>query len=257
MNLIASLPWYDHPVSSAALDLFWAKLQARLVQNGLAAPVSLNRSTPLAEQWQSPRLLLSQCCGPDLFTSSAGNTYCLGRPAFADLECPAGYYYSHIVSNGNSVSNPTVAINSPTSWSGNMALAQWLDERGKDIAHCITSGSHENSLQLLRRGQVDVISIDAHTWELLDNNGIKIIGCSGLAPTPPFISGIESACTRQFIAEILRESLNCDGDFIGITGLLSATEALYAPVASIYGLDLSRRVYQEPQAEEPSEVRLF
>lgn len=249
MSLIASLPWYDHPKSSAALDWFWGKLRSRLVRNGLAAaPLSLNRSIPLPDQWQHPGLVLSQCCGPDLFTRPAENVICLGRPVFQDLDCPPGYYYSHIVSRGVLPANPSVAINSPTSWSGNTALGQWLRERGGGCSRCVISGSHANSLRLLRRGEVDLIAIDAHTWTLLDKAGVDIIGRSALAITPPFISGIADVLIREVIKEALLRTLSSNGYRIGISGALGASRALYDTVDAGNGIDLSGSRYRQ-QAE--------
>lgn len=258
MSLIASLPWYDHPASSLALDRFWSGLRSQLVQNGLvAAPRRLNRSDPLPDQWQHPGLILSQCCGPDLFTIAAERVSCLGRPIFQDLDCPPGYYYSHIVSRGVPPSKPAVAINSPTSWSGNTALGQWLRERGDGCSSCVITGSHENSLRVLRRGEVDLIAIDAHTWTLLDKTGVDIIGRSTLAITPPFISGIADKLTREAIEAALVTALASNGYSIGISGALSASRTLYDPVKEGTGIDLSGSTHRQEAAPAEKGTDLF
>lgn len=246
MKFIASLPWYDHPVSAPALDRFWETLRNRLLGAGLkGAPHNLNRSIPLVNQWQNPGLVLSQCCGPDLFTTSAGKVSCLGRPVFTDLDCPPGYYYSHIVSRDVLVSNPCVAINSLTSWSGNTALKQWLLEHGVEYSRCVITGSHQGSLNLLRQGQVDLIAVDGHTWTSLDHHGVNIIGRSGLALTPPYISGIENEQAREIIKGALAESLIKEGDNIGISELLDASEAIYRPFVPINEVDLNTLTFSE------------
>ena len=240
VKLIASLPWYDHPVSSSALDSIWTKLRSELVRHGLVgAPFALNRSMSLQDQWRHPGLVLSQCCGPDLFTDAAANVDCLGRPVFQDLDCPPGYYYSHIVGRGEPHPNPAVAINSPTSWSGNTALGQWLRERGLECARCVISNSHQESLNLLRQGEVDLIAIDAHTWSLLDGEGVELIGRSALAMTPPFISGIRNVQTNRIIREALIKTLASYGHRIGIAGVLDASKELYSPVDSENGIELN------------------
>lgn len=231
MKYIASLPWYDHPKSAPALNLFWASIKDYLVHNGIAGvPTELNRTLALEFQWQNPGLLLSQCCGPDLFTDAADNVSCLGRPVFNNLDCPPGYYYSHIVSNRKSLSNPRVAINSLTSWSGNAALRQWLHKRGEQWSRVTVSGSHQTSLSLLRQGQVDLVAIDAHTWPLLDTASIHIIGRSALALTPPFISGIKDAHIFGLVREALINSISSNIAGIGISRLLDASKELYKPI---------------------------
>lgn len=240
MNFLSSLPWYDHPSSSMALDSFWQSMRERLVSDGMAdVPARLNRSQPLPDQWRDPGLLLSQCCGPDLFTESTATLSCLGRPVFSDLDCQSGFYYSHIVSRETEVSNPAVAINSPTSWSGNLALGQWLAARGSSSSRCVISGSHQNSLDLLRAGEVDVVAIDAHAWNLLDPSGLSVIGRSELAATPPFISGIEDSRIRQRIRSALEHCIASEGLRIGISELLAATREDYAPIDLSYRLDIS------------------
>lgn len=249
MNLLASLPWYDHPRSSTALDLFWEDMRSRLVRAGfVGAPDRLDRSMSLVEQWRDPGLLISQCCGPDLFTEPAAGVSCLGRPVFTDLECPPGYYYSHIVSLGALVSNPAIAINSPTSWSGNRALGQWLAVRGEGYSSCIISGSHQNSLDLLRAGRVDLVAIDAHTWRLMGRAGLHVIGRSDVAATPPFITGIKAPEAREAIRRSLMQSIASDGSGIGISELHAASKLDYHAIVSGYRLDACSDSVQEQLA---------
>lgn len=253
MNFLSSLPWYDHPRSSAALDSFWQSMREQLISDGMAGvPARLNRTQPLPDQWRNPGLLLSQCCGPDLFTESAATVSCLGRPVFSDLDCQSGFYYSHIISSASEVANPAVAINSPTSWSGNMALGQWLAARGSSISRCVISGSHQNSLALLRAGKVDVVAIDAHTWSLLDTSGLSVIGRSELAATPPFISGIEDSRTRKLIAAALEQCIASAGHRIGISELLAATREDYEPIDLSSLLDISGELQGEQLVQRRS-----
>lgn len=183
-------------------------------------------------------MVLSQCCGPDLFTKVTEKVRCLGRPAFTDLDCPPGYYYSHIVSRDNLVTAPCVAINSLTSWSGNTALKEWLLEQGQKCSRYVITGSHQNSLNLLREGMVDLIAVDAHTWTSLDHHGVCIIGRSGLAVTPPYISGIQDEKVRGIIKRALAESLLKEGCALGVSELLYADKILYKPVVPTNGADL-------------------
>ena len=228
MKPIVNLPWYDSPLAADALDLFWNELRRQLLLLGYRdLPNGLDREENLVEQWQDPALLLSQCCGPDLFTEATRGVSCLGRPVFTDLDCAEGYYYSHIVTLGLPLNNPRIAINSPTSWSGNFALQRWLTENGYANSHCIVSGSHQNSLDLLRSGEVDLIAVDAHYWSLLDTEHTVIVSRGHVAPTPPFITNLKSDDDRRLLATVLKDSIASHGHWLGISDILPSEKETY------------------------------
>ena len=102
----ASLPMYDLLEVRPALDAIWADLAMRLTRMGVReVPAALMHGRPLSELWPDPRLLLSQCCGPDLFTAAGAQLVVIGRPVFADLVCEPGTYFSQIVAS--SIAPPT------------------------------------------------------------------------------------------------------------------------------------------------------
>ncbi len=234
MTPIVNLPWYDSPAAAKSLDFFWSALRQELVLLGFQdLPITLNRGGSLVDQWQDPNLFLSQCCGPDLFTESTSGVSCLGRPIFTDLDCAAGYYYSHIVSLGSPLLNPRIAINSPSSWSGHYALERWLAESGLESSVRIVSGSHQQSLNLLRLGKDDLIAVDAHYWNLLDTEDAVIIDRSQTAPTPPFITNLADEDARQLLRGALENSLAVHGHSLGISGMLLSDRKIYQPFSAV------------------------
>lgn len=142
-TLIASLPWYDLESTQASLDQLWSDIHTMLTHEvDLPLPDQLERSMAVTEQWRSPGLILSQCCGPDLLTEFGQDLQVIGRPVF-NLDCPEGAYFSHVVSRpgariGDSV---RVVLNGETSWSGHHALRRWLLAEGIEVSASFVSGA--------------------------------------------------------------------------------------------------------------------
>jgi len=226
---IVSLPWYDLPMTHRALDAFWSVLREELSRHGIAPlPDRLDRETPLDVQWSNPELLVSQCCGLDLLTAAGRMLAPIARPIFSDLDVAPGNYFSHIVMAASIRALPNrIAINSRSSRSGCAALLEWMWARGWCHKEIVLSGSHANSLTLIRNGQADIAAIDAHSWTRLDPRGVRIVGRSASAPSPPFV------CHRDRLADALaiRAALECAvsraGDLIGVRGIIPTHARIY------------------------------
>lgn len=151
-------------------------------------PAQLDRNTPLDKQWANPMLLISLCCGPDLFTPAAAHLQVIARPVFEDLDCDEGHYFSHIVYNPQySGGLARLVVNSLSSRSGHGALIEWCKQRKIATQQLSVSGSHHNSLAALRQNQADFAAIDAHSWNLLQEKDLDIIGRSAQALAPPYV----------------------------------------------------------------------
>ena len=86
MTLVAAIPWYDHPASADALDVFWRVVRARLDGAGFDRLPDARARGDVSSRWSSASLLLTQCCGPDLFTHEGAMLEPVARPVFADLD---------------------------------------------------------------------------------------------------------------------------------------------------------------------------
>lgn len=247
MRLIASLPWYDLPALRPQLDAFWSVLRhelsnelQRLHSDPVPLPDRLNRHTPLIEQWANLGLLLSQCCGPDLFTPQAQELVPIARPVFSDLDCSPGQYFSYIVSASHQTRRHDLndsgrfVINSASSRSGCAALFEWATANGMGCNQVVISGSHASSLESLRNGTADMAAIDAHSWPLLNSRGITIIGRSKEAPTPPFVMHQRSPITPALMHEALSSAIQQAGASINIEAVISASRQTYQPIPSAW-----------------------
>jgi len=176
-------------------------------------------------------LFLSQCCGPDLYTQAGSELKAFARPVFNTLDCPAGHYYSHIVAkNINVGSNPVIAVNADTSFSGCTALLKWLERTGRAPQQCKISGSHQNSLFQLLSGAADVAAIDAYSWQFIDHDELKIIDRSETAPAPPFVCHSECIVSPKAIYDALRAAFKDQGEPLQLTELMPADNRLYQSV---------------------------
>ena len=203
MKLVATLPWYDLPATGPALDALWQNIRQQLrltaTDGCKLLPTGLTRNTDLTELWQNPGLLLSQCCGPDLFTQQAMALIPVARPVFSMLDCAPGDYYSHIVTGTGSLpEHPRLVINGLTSRSGCFALLEWLEQQSIKPASIEVSGSHQESLQWLKQNRADLAAIDAQSWNFLRTESLYIIGRSRPAPAPPRLSCTKTAqCLKK------------------------------------------------------------
>ncbi len=221
--LIASLPWYDQAASQRANDEFWQVLRGEMQSFGIeGVPTRLDRATPVSEQWRSQFLIVSQCCGLDLFAGKSLTP--IGRPVFSDLNCEPGEYFSYIVSATEPLKYERVVINSPHSHSGCTALFNWMDSHGISPTEVLISGSHELSLSRIQSGAADLAAIDAHSWSRLSHEGIKILDQSPEAPSPPFVCTTDNS---KVIFDCLENAIGQAGQLIGVTQIIPASIDTY------------------------------
>lgn len=224
-GLLASLPWYDVAATHASMDDFWSVLRRELEKAGIhELPRDLDRMTPLRDQWQQPGLVVSQCCGLDLFTPAAGSLLPIARPVFSDIAGQPGSYFSHIVAAGTLGQQPRRAVvNAASSRSGCAALLEWASERGWLDLDVLISGSHEASLRYLKEDLADFAAIDAHSWNLLDTKGMSIIGRSSDAPAPPFVTHRACSVSAALTLRALTRAVEEAGESIGIRQVMPAS----------------------------------
>ena len=230
---IASLPWYDSDAKREALDQFWRVAAQSLEDAGVEGVQSeLTRNQPLAALWQSPDLILSQCCGPDLFTPDGADLCVLARPVFAELDCEPGCYYSHIVARTEfSSTQARIAVNSLSSRSGYSALMEWMNLHAIEASTVHVSGSHSKSLAMLEDGLADLAAIDAHT---VNQQGIKlslpVIGISSEALAPPYDYNRNSTLNRDVLLQALADAVKIKGETIGISDILRSDNDCYRKI---------------------------
>lgn len=232
ITMITTLPWYDLPGSHAALDRFWKTIRSYLldltIETPLYLPKKLTRQLSSEQMWQHPGLILSQCCGPDLFRPTTERLDVIARPVFDILNCEPGFYYSHIISPSSVLPpSPRVVANAPSSRSGYLALRQWLQRHQLTPGQLHFSGSHQQSILWIKEGRADLAAIDAHSWRWLEDPNLTIIDQTDSAPTPPFVMHRQSPISTGIMAGALRAALAEHRDAVGISGLLPADRALY------------------------------
>ncbi|MGB1237207.1 MAG: PhnD/SsuA/transferrin family substrate-binding protein [Pseudomonadales bacterium] len=222
----ASLPWYDTPGQRAQLDQLWQLIREQISS---AQPIAaqLNRHSALEQQWRSSQLVLSQCCGPDLFTSAGAQLEVLARPIFSHLACTPGAYFSYIVRCRNNRQHTVIAVNSMSSRSGCSAAIDWLKKQQINDYSLIISGSHQASLDMLRAGTADLAAIDAHSWEILDTDDIDIIDRSAEALTPPFVYHPGCGLSQAHLFDALQHAINVAGKSVGISGIIRCDRQHY------------------------------
>ncbi len=225
--MIVNLPWYDYPGQETELDRFWLLLRRELqLIVDMELPVALDRDTDFQDQWINPQLLLSQCCGPDLYEAQNRELVAIGRPVFGKLGCSEGNYFSYIVASKKLPRSPVVGVNALTSNSGCTALLAWLDRQEITPAAIVLTDSHEASLQAIRDQVVDVAAIDANSWSLLDHAEVTIIDYSEEMPAPPFVQSRFSPIPPIDMFAGISGTLN-KMPVVGMTGMTPVSKEIY------------------------------
>jgi ABC-type phosphate/phosphonate transport system substrate-binding protein len=204
-ELIASMPWYDLPDIKHATDQFWLVVSNHLRRNGIpGVPSTLDRSTPISQQWRNPRLLLTQACGYNVVNDCAGWLRVLATPCFTAPGCTPGHYRSLIlVREDDSIEKladlrgKVCALNSVSSHSGSNSLLRLIAPFRVDggfFGSLKVTGAHVNSVRAIKAKEADVAAIDCVTFELLKRHrpdtldGLRTIATTEEAPAPPYVT---------------------------------------------------------------------
>ena len=218
---IASLPMYDFPEIRKSLDGLWAGFARHLKRQGCKnVPQTLVHNLPLAKLWKDPHLLLSQCCGFDLVNSYADKLIPLATPEYGAPGCEDCDYASVVVvadhvkdSDVLNMRGAICVVNGRESQSGMNSLRTLIapvSNQGCFFSKVLVSGSHADSLEMLREGRADVAAIDCVTHALLDYyrpralSGTRVLGLTYRTPAIPYVT---QARTTVSVVERLRTAL--------------------------------------------------
>ena len=217
----ASLPMYDFPEVSPALDALWKGVASCLLREGVRdVPLALVHGRPLQALWHDPALLLSQCCGYDLVNRHAARLRPVATPHYAAPGCSGREYASLVVVAEGSAADgvedlrgTVCVINGPESHSGMNALRALvapLSEGGRFFAEVKVSGTHWDSIAMIARGEAAIAAIDCVTHALLARHkpeavaGVRVLCHTAAAPAVPFVA---RAGASEELIERLRAAL--------------------------------------------------
>jgi len=252
----ANLSWYDLHEIRHATDAFWRELATQFRLAGVSnVPVHLNRHVAYERQWTLPNFLFGQACGYDVRISYARQFQVVATPCYAAPGCHETNYRSFVVVRDGSnfecvddLRTTRCVINTPTSHSGMnvlRALVAPLNFEGRFFSSVCISGSHEQSLRMIQRGEVDVAAIDCVTFALLAQHrpseieGCRVIHRTEPVPAPPYVT---AASTPPEMLAAMREALRLALDQPSLfsakeTLLLKGVELLpeeaYGPIESL------------------------
>ncbi len=201
---VASFPMYNLPEITWALDSFWAALARRLKSAGLeSVPDRLTHGRHLADFWNDPNLLISQCCGYDVLHRYRDILLPIAAPEYSAPGCQGENSCSVVVvasacpfDDVKEMFGSVAAINGPESHSGMSTLRHLVARHnvgGKFFSDVKVTGSHLTSLEMIRGGAADVAAIDSVTlchirrYRPQALAGIRELGTTYRAPAPPFV----------------------------------------------------------------------
>ena len=247
---LAQLPMYDWPEFTQATDCLWTSIRDNFSKAGIDAPASLNRTSPPAETWQSPNLLISQTCGLPLVADLSEKVKVLGSFAYQGIE-PAGSYHSVIITQENNnessirLEGKRAVINGDDSYSGCLALKCFVADNGSGespFASVLVSGGHRDSLCAVASGSADIAAIDCVSWYLAQRcepavENIKVIGHTQSRPGLPLItcrdaSAQDISVMRDALAKAVDDVDEKSRAMLGIHGFVPLDHKDYTPIAN-------------------------
>jgi len=246
---LAQLPMYDWPEFTQATDRLWTSIRDNFSKAGIDAPASLDRTSPPAETWLSPKLLISQTCGLPLVADLSDKVKVLGSFAYQGIE-PAGSYHSVIIAQENNnessvrLEGKHAVINGDDSYSGCLALKCFVADNGSGespFASVLVSGGHRASLCAVASGNADIAAIDCVSWYLANQcesavRNLKVIGHTQSRPGLPLItcgdtSAQEISVLRDALAKAVDDVDEKSRTMLGIRGFVPLDDKDYAPIA--------------------------
>ena len=203
--MIASLGMYDWPETRQFNDQLWAGLAGAFEAAGLEGiPGSLDRYTPVKQQWRSSGLLFSQTCGFPLTHEFEGRLTVLATPVYAVEGCDGSDYSSAIIVRDDSpyrapadLIGATACYNTEDSMSGHLALRAVfapLARHGRFFSDVGCSGGHPVSMQWVADGKADTAAIDCVSYAVCRRyrpqvaERLRVIAFSPRVPGLPFVT---------------------------------------------------------------------
>lgn len=265
MSAVAFFPMYQMRGARQHAEVLWACLRDSIRKAGLDAPERVDDFVPRTKGWLHPELILGQTCGLPYVLKLRGKVELVGTPDYGVEGCPPGFYHSTIVVSRNDrrtdlseFRDSTLAFNGEDSQSGYAAIMRAvapLAREGRFFGLAIHSGSHEASMQLVKRGLADVAAIDSITWRMsreFDPSSNELRAVTTTEPTPglPFITATGNPAKK--ILEAAREGIASLPDqtrnAFGLRGILAFEKSDYEIIEA--NLVEAQRIHSLPRVEE-------
>ena len=220
MTFQASLPMYDFPAIRQAHNTWWQCIVRNLNTAEISAPNALSHDLPdLMSHWVSEETLISQTCGWPA-TILGDRIELVAAPVYAVDGCRAAEYSSWIIARAQdgpadlaTAHGRTVCYNADDSLSGYHLLRRAIAPFSKDgnfFAAARQSGSHRDSLVMVRSRQADIAAVDCVSWALLKTHapetveGLEIIGQTPFAKSLPYITSTANRTLAPALFECLQ-----------------------------------------------------
>ena len=211
---------------SPSLRAAWAELFSFLFQslNRSASPSFDIRYSNTLDDFHDPNLCLGHICGYPFQRDFLDTHEVIAVPEFAIDGCTGLHYSSWVVARAGDLrhaledfKDSIAAINSPDSNSGMNAFRHTLSGIApgpRFFREVKLSGSHLNSLALIRSRNADIAAIDAITFDLaqrlhlFDPSNFKILTQTRSAPGLPFIAHRKHGLDAAVITSALNSGLS-------------------------------------------------
>lgn len=205
---LVSFGMYPFPELDQGYDALWAEVARRLDW----VPETIDRTTPVAQAWRDPSLVVGQACGWPLVTTLGSSVTLLGGFRLSLGDAVGTHYRSVILARDplgpDGFVGLRAGVNSLDSLSGWISL---LNTAVPGAAHwpgpVMLTGSHALSLEALLDGVVDVASFDEVSLAHLTRRQPDVlrplveVGRGPLVPSLPLVTS--ASTPEERVAELI------------------------------------------------------
>ncbi len=248
MAKIAALPMYDFPELRRETDRLWQAISTEMRKLGLDAPEDLSQPDDVWTLWRNPDMIFAQTCGLPYVEHLRNEVTLIGTPDYGVIEGKPGWYTSVVIKRKGDARkdlaefrSATFTYSSKTSQSGCFAMMYSVlckIGEGRFFGNCIASGSHAVSVEALVDGRADIASIDAVTWQHLQNflpAAASVEEFMTTPPTPglPFITSNshDGAALANAVGHAIQSLSDSDRKALGLLGFWHAQDEDYQIIA--------------------------
>lgn len=161
---------YLRAETEPALNLFWGLIRDGIIARGAALaedlPEALEAPESLWQLWESPEMILGQCCSLPWRGRLRGKVEYVTTLDHALPGCPPGHYNSVVVTRPGGTPEGVVAYNSRNSQSGWATAREVMAEGRARVSGVLSTGAHLASAHAVAEGRADWACIDAQTWAM-------------------------------------------------------------------------------------------
>lgn len=214
--MFAHLSWYNFSILKTANDEFWNALRIACLEINPNLMLEPDRKSGLdtKDYWEKPDCFFTQACGYDLIFRENLPLVPIAAPVLKIPGCEEHLHRSFLLVHEKNpakeikdLKGMRAAINCKLSNTGMNLLRHTLAPVACQYENFLqsleVSGSHRESISMLKKNRVDLVSVDCLTFHYLkafepeEVSGLRVFSQSSPCPIPPFCTSVSTSVENR------------------------------------------------------------